>query len=1252
MAQRPPRRLSATLLAASLVLGSVASGAERWEDPAVFRLNKLPARASLRSFPDAASAQPGARAASPWALTLNGDWQFFHAGHPSATPAGFERPDFNASHWATLPVPSNWQMHGYGQPLYTNITYPFAKDPGRVMGEPPRYFTNFPESARNEVGCYRRSFHVPETWSGRRVIIHFAGVDSTLELWVNGRFVGYAEDSRVPAEFDLTPHLQPGENLLAARVLQYSDGSYLEDQDMWRLSGIFRDVFLRSEAPVDLADLELRAGLLDDYATGTLLFRPVVANHTAAATQVEAQLELADATGTVVRRTTVPLDVPAGGEARPDIVLDPLPQVARWSAETPHLYTATVTLRSGDRTVSVHRLRVGFRRSEIKDGQLLVNGQPVLLKGVNRHEIDPQGGHTITVASIRQDLLLMKRYNFNAVRCSHYPNVPEFYELCDELGLYVVDEANIETHGMGTGLDGNPLANDPAWAAAFLDRHRSMVEVNKNHPSIIIWSLGNESGDGAHFVAGSRWIKDRDPSRPVMSEQAGERPHVDLITPMYMSVENVAKFAERESRKPLAEQRPLIQCEYNHTMGNSSGNFAEYWELHRRERLLQGGFIWDWVDQGLLAFKPAADAVRDTSPLAQSTHLFGTLHRQEGLVAGALHIAPASGFRPLDRLHISAELRGNGLRAADRARPDDGNEPRPILEQEGRFSFGVDGDQRNLFARLHLAGGPVQVECPLPADWESHFHSYATSYDGTQLTLSIDGRPVATAPARGALAASTAPLGLGYSPARPDRRFLGAIKAVRVAAGADELLALDLVAAARRPATRPFFAYGGDFNDRPNDGSFCFNGVVMADRTPSPQAPEIFKLQQDIHARLLGVEGRRAKIEVYNEFFFLPLTGYRGVWELTRDGHLVARGELPRLDLAPQGRATIEVELPLEPSARNAGELHLRTVFHLADTTPWAESGTVVAWDQFPLPGRQRHEPAPAPARGLVQTTQHDGATLVTVGDVAYRFDDATGAVAGISVFGHDLLASPLRLNFWRPPTNNDEGAKLPARLTVWRRAGENARATNRTVTDGAGFVELRYELAVPAGRTTASLRYRVHGSGQLEVAAELRPAGENLPMLPRIGFTATLPRSFAHVDWFGRGPAENYVDRNHGAWVGRFSGTVDALFHRYGDVQESSQRTGIREVSFTRTGGSGLRFAATGGHLLEFGAYPALAADLEIARHPLDLPAREVVTINIDHRQMGVGGTNSWGALPLPNYRLPARGEYRFSFILTPKAP
>ncbi len=1237
----PPLRILVRSTAA-LAVAFTGFAAPRWEDPAVNRVNTLPVRATLEAHPDAASARSGA--GSPWHLSLNGTWKFHHVGHPAEAPSDFAARDFDDNAWGTLPVPSNWQLHGHGRPLYTNITYPYAKDPPRVMGTPPGHFTSFDPSRRNEVGTYRRTFAVPEAWRGRRTILHFAGVNSAFEVWLNGREVGYAEDSRTPAEFDLTPYLEAGDNLLAVRVWQHSDGSYLEDQDMWRLSGIFRDVFLRSAAPADLADLEVQAGLADDHATGTLAVRAVLENDGASAAPLEALVELFDTDGTPLREATAAASLAPGERRTVELTLLPIPGVRRWTAETPDRYEMLVTLTRAGQPVSSHRLFAGFRRVEIQDGQLRINGQPVLIKGVNRHEIDPVSGHTVSVESMRRDLLLMKQLNLNAVRCSHYPNDPRFYALCDELGFYVVDEANIESHGMGYGPES--LAKDPAWAQAHLERIRAMVERSKNHPSIVAWSLGNEAGDGPNFIAAAAWLKDRDPSRPVMSEQAGELPHTDIVTPMYATLAQVQAYATREARKPAGQQRPLILCEYSHAMGNSSGNLADYWELFRREPLLQGGFIWDWVDQGLLSHKQAADAVADRSPSAHATHLFGTLHAEEGLVAGSVEVTPRASWPATDRFEIAVSARGNQGRVPNAARPDDAGDLRTLLATDDSLSLGFDRDQQNVVLRVRLGGQSHRLTARLPDTWRSQFHVYSIRHDANDLSLLIDGRIAASVAATGALAPGAPSLMVGTHPLRPDQRFLGAIRHVRIAAGGATWLDLDFVDAAREPATRPFFAYGGDFNDHPNDGSFCFNGIVMADRRPSPQAPEVFKLHQNIHTRLAGRSPGRVELSVHNEFRFTSLAGFRGEWELRDDGRVIATGALPDMPLAPGATGTLGLNLPAGPDA--AMERHLRVVFRQRAATAWAEADAMVAWDELPLENAPRRPASAADASGRPEVREDAGRTRVAAGTSVYVFDDRTGALVSLQTGGVELLSSPLRLNFWRPSTNNDEGARLPSTLALWRHAGDEARTSARALHTGASTQELRYRLAVPSTGTQVSLRYTIHASGQLTIDAEIEAHTEPRPMLPRIGLTATLPRAFEQVAWFGRGPHETYADRHSGAWTGRFAGTTASLFHLYGDPQESGQRTAVREMTLVRADGLGLRVDA-GEALFEFSVYPGLARDLELARHPIDLPVRDVVTLNLDHRQMGLGGTNSWGALPLPRHRLPADRPYRFTLLLTP---
>ncbi|MCA8950532.1 MAG: beta-galactosidase, partial [Planctomycetes bacterium] len=538
-------------------------------------------------FPDAAAAARGG--AGPWRRSLDGRWRFHWVAHPDRRPAGFFAVDFDASGWDTIDVPANVELQGHGTPIYVNIRYPFAVNPPRVMDEPPGGYTTANE--RNPVSSYRRTFELPAGWAeGRRTYVRFDGVASAFYLWCNGERIGYHQGSRTPVEFELTGHVVPGENLLAVEVYRYSDGSYLECQDFWRLSGIFRSVWLESRAPMHIADCEVRTEFDGGFGDAMLRLTVDVRDATQGAGVQFVMPDVANGTGA---GTLV-----AGASSRLHFAL-PVAAPRLWSAEQPALYDLVVTLRDATgQVVEAVPLRVGFRDVRIANGQLLVNGQPILIKGVNRHDHDPDTGHAVAVASIRRDLELMKQNNINAVRTSHYPNRPEFYDLCDELGLYVIAEANIESHGMGYGPES--LAKREDWLPAHMDRTVRMVETFKNHPCIVIWSLGNEAGDGICFERTSAWIHQRDPSRPVHYERAGRRAHVDLVSPMYMRIEGLERFAKSD------DMRPLILCEYAHAMGNSVGNLQDYWDVIERYDRLQGGSIWDWVDQGIR--RPVPDA--------------------------------------------------------------------------------------------------------------------------------------------------------------------------------------------------------------------------------------------------------------------------------------------------------------------------------------------------------------------------------------------------------------------------------------------------------------------------------------------------------------------------------------------------------------------------------------------------------------------------------------------------------------------
>lgn len=556
-----------------------------WMNPAITGIGTEPPHATSMSLPDEASARRGDRETSPWFRSLNGTWKFFWSKNPSERPQTFFADSFSVAHWNDIAVPGNWQLQGYDIPIYVNTTYPFPADPPRI----PADF--------NPVGSYRRVFTIPDTWKGRQVFLHFAGVESAFYVWVNGVRAGMGKDSRTPVEFNITPLLRAGENTLAVEVYRWSDGSYLECQDFWRLSGIFRDVFLFSTPPLHIRDMEVHAAFPDGFGSARLTVTARVRNYGGTAMVrpvVEAFLLdgiAPDARAIPIGRTDADLIAPGGEAIIPLRLAVERPRL--WTAETPELYRVVLVLRSADGTaLEYQQCLFGFREVVVRDGNLLVNGKPVLIKGVNRHEHDPDRGHTVDEGSMVQDILLMKQHNINTVRTCHYPNVPRWYELCDIYGLYVIDEANIESHGMGYE-PARTLANDPAWLAAHMDRTIRMVERDKNHPSVIIWSLGNEGGDGTNFQATSEWIHRRDPSRPVHYERAGLRPHTDIVCPMYARPSELLDYVKTR------RDRPYILCEYAHAMGNSVGNLQDYWDIIEAHDQLQGGSIWDWVDQGI-----------------------------------------------------------------------------------------------------------------------------------------------------------------------------------------------------------------------------------------------------------------------------------------------------------------------------------------------------------------------------------------------------------------------------------------------------------------------------------------------------------------------------------------------------------------------------------------------------------------------------------------------------------------------------
>jgi beta-galactosidase len=556
-----------------------------WENPEVFQINREAPHATMISFPDEQSAFDAIDSSSPDYISLDGTWRFNWSNSPDQRPFWFFKDDYDTRDWKDIIVPSNWQMKGYDVPIYVNIPYPYKMNPPFIQHD------------WNPVGSYRRSFRIPSDWKDKEVFLHFGAVSSAFYVWVNEHLVGYSEDSKVPAEFNISKYLRSGKNTLAVEVYRWSDGSYLEDQDFWRMSGIQRTVFLHARPKTFINDFFVNGDLENNYNDGLLKFDVSLKNNASDAGDYNVEASLFDGNNKLYSQSK-PVKLSEGSGSVN--FTKSMPGINKWSAEKPNLYSMVLCLKDKNgKELEYVSSKVGFRKVEIINSQLLVNGVAIRIKGTNMHEHDDVNGHVIDEAMILKDIRVMKSHNINAVRTSHYPQQELWYQMCDKYGLYLIDEADIESHGIGYDKD-LTLADKPEWAAVHIDRMQRMVERDKNHPSVIIWSMGNEAGDGHNFLKGYQWIKGRDASRPVQYERAEHQTnaperHTDIWCPMYPKIEYLESYAKNEKNN-----RPLIMCEYAHAMGNSTGNFQDYWDVIEKYPKLQGGLIWDWVDQGLL----------------------------------------------------------------------------------------------------------------------------------------------------------------------------------------------------------------------------------------------------------------------------------------------------------------------------------------------------------------------------------------------------------------------------------------------------------------------------------------------------------------------------------------------------------------------------------------------------------------------------------------------------------------------------
>lgn len=1036
-----------------------------WLDPSMNRINTCAPRADFFAFETADKASAGNKSASGRYLSLEGKWNFHFARHHQDRPIGFEAVGYDDSSWEKFPVPGLFELNGHGDAIYKNVGYSWAT---QFRSNPP-----FVEEKNNYTGSYRKTVDIPASWKGERIYLHVGSATSNLTVWVNGKYVGYSEDSKVAAEYDLTPYLKAGQkNLIAMQVMRWCDGTYVEDQDFWRLTGIAREVYLyaRPESRIDdyfvVADLDksYRNGILDvslavnkgkgktiEYALQSPGGKTVAQGHVSCAPS---------------GNTTLHADVP---------------QVEKWTAETPNLYRLSLTLKDGDRVVESVMQHVGFRKIEIRDAQLLVNGQPILIKGADRHELDPDHGYVVSVERMLQDIRLMKEHHINAVRTSHYPNDPRWYDLCDRYGIYVVAEANLESHGMGYGK--NTLAKNPDWEQTHLERNKNNVAVLKNHPSIITWSLGNEAGYGPNFEKAYDMVKAYDKTRPVQYERGGYDSKTDIYCPMYAYYSHCENYA-----KDATKTKPFIQCEYAHAMGNSMGGFKEYWDLIRRYPKYQGGFIWDFVDQG--------------------------------------------------------------LRVKNR-----------------------------------------------------------------------DGKTI--------------------------------------------------------------FAYGGDFGRYPaSDHNFNCNGLMRPDRQPNPHADEVRYYHQNIWTTLL--DSVKGEIDVYNENFFVDLSDVQLQWTLLANGEKVSGGTVDHLDVAPQSHARVSLKGYVLPDNKEGKELTLNFAYVLTKDEPLLKKGYAMARQQFVLSSygfpaarcshsaqAQTDQPVQTDKKGKAKAGKKQAAQAETghkvvkdeqlacltlsAGGMDVTWNKSTGWVDYIDVDGQPMMEKDHSLipNFWRPTTDNDYGANLQNRFAAWKNPQMKLKKLEEREDGQARTVSAVYEM--PELKAELQMSYTLTPCGRLQVTQTLLTdsTAKDMPYLPCFGMKMAMPEAYDHIEYYGRGPIENYCDRNHSTFLGQYKAKVSAEYWGYVRPQESGNKTDVRWWTVLSHRKDGLKFSGT--QPLECSTLNYEIADLDAgpdktARHTHsgELTPRPYSVVRIAHKQMGLGCVNTWGTWAEPPYRLPY-GNYTYTFFIEP---
>lgn len=1042
----------------------------RWEDPSIFKINKEDGHAIMMPYDSENEALSGNE--SKYEQSLNGKWKFYWQRGLKNQPENFQLVSFDDSHWDEINVPSVWQTEGYSVPYYYASTFPKAFS--RTKSKIPSIDHNM-----QEIGFYRKTFVLDEVFDNREVFLHFGAAKSALEVYVNGEFVGYSQGSMAPHEFDITKVLKKGENVITAKLYRFSDGSYLEDQDMWWLCGIYRDVYLFAEPKVCLRDFYFKTDFDDTYNDSNVTLNMYFNNYNNIRGKIKVSAKLIDSKNEEIELGSSEKELSGGKETITYNKTVKSPD--KWSAETPNLYTLVMSVELDGKVICVKSYKVGFKKVEIKGEKIYFNGMPLMIKGVNRHDFDCDYGWAVPKYRYTQDLDIMKQNNINSIRTSHYPDDPYFYDMCNKYGFYVMDECEVETHGVRR--KGVPGSN-PVWTGAVVDRMQRMVLRDRNNPCIFMWSLGNEAGDGSNFMEMKKSALELDDTRQFHYEGDFDLTKSDVISRMYPTKDIMEKLGNKQpitislydnianqlaaDSKPIKaemyEGKPVVLCEYAHSMENSLGNFQEYIDDFEKYDNMCGGFIWDFVDQAL--------HVKDEN--GNDNYLYGTDFQ--------------------------------------------GKEPHKLID--------------------------------IPN------------------TTAMTGSNV----------------------------------------------------------------------------YFCANGIIGADRNPHPQIVEVKHGYQNIG--IIAKDIKNGEFTIKNKFLFTNLSDFNCKWVIKAEGKEVLNGTIGKIDCAPLEEKEIKIDYDLSKLSDDK-ELILTVFFETTKKSLGLDSDYEIAFEQFVL----NEMPKPKEIKSDKKLDFDINGKKITVNGENLKVIVDDGKVVSYVIDEKELLKAPLEPNYFRALTDNDidflnftpQWAKFHP-FYAWQRATHHTKAVKTEVVKNGEVVEIHIAFST-VGLKNSVATYKVYPDGKLYVFHSAIPTKGML----RFGYQMTMESSMEYITWYGRGPKPTYIDRKLGSKIDLYQSSVTDFEYRYMRPQESSNRCDVRYFTLTDKEGFGIRVDAYYDNPINFSAYHYTTDGLEKATHINDIPYADITTVNIDHRQLGVGGDLPGQAFVREPYTMPKNQKQEYSFVITP---